>query len=199
MFEAVAPGVTRHIAATAAAVHMPDSRLDMVRLGGLLLNLTPVGKSPWGLQTPLSFTAPVVQVKKVPPGWNIGYRLMFSAPDWMTVGVVAVGAGDSYPYALKFRADVLVRGQRCRVIGMGLDQSIIDLTNVPAAEDGDEALLIGVCEDGTLSAEDLADAAGTSYGELLSRIPSRIPRLYFENGLVTQIDSPTEMTELLTC
>jgi len=198
MLDSAVPGITRHIAATAATVGMPESRLDMVRLGGLLFGLTGVGELPWGLQQTLVFKAPLVQVKTVPPGWNIGYGLRFEAPDWMKVGVIAAGAGDSYPYALRFKADVLVRGRRCRVVGMALDQSIIDLTTVPAVQEGEDAVLIGECMGAKVGAEELAQAAGTSFGELLSRIPPRIPRLYLENDLVTSIESPVEVAELVT-
>lgn len=199
MLDARLPGLTRHIAATAATLGMPESRLDMVRLGGLLFGLTSVGELPWGLRKPLAFKAPLVQVKTVPPGWNVGYRLMFRAPDRMKVGVIAAGAGDGYPYALRFKADVLVRGIRCRVVGMGLDQCMIDLTNVSTAQEGEDTVLIGECNGATLNAEQLAEAAGTTFGELLSRISSRIPRLYLENGFVASIESPTEVRELVTC
>jgi alanine racemase len=192
------PGVTQHIAATAALVGMQESWLDMVRPGGLLFGLTGLGEVPWGCAPALTFKAPIVQVKTVPPGWNIGYRLVYSAPDWLTIGVIAAGAGDSYPYSLKLKADVLVCGKRCRVLGMALDQCMIDLSPVPEAECGDEAVLVGESGGSTMSVEELARVAGTSFGEILSRVPGRIPRLYLENGHVSLIESLTDMSTTLT-
>jgi alanine racemase len=214
VLDRVVPGITRHIAATAATIGMPESRLDMVRPGGLLLGLTGVGENPWGVEPAMSFRAPLVQVKTVPPGWNVGYRLTYTAPDRQRIGTVAAGAGDSYPYALKLKADVLVRGRRCRVLGMALDQLMIDLSGVPGASTGDEAVLIGTSGStsegasgdasgdasggASIGAEELGRIAGTSYGEILSRIPARIPRLYIEHGRVSLIESQTDMRDLLT-
>jgi alanine racemase len=72
---------------------------------------------------------------------------------------------------------------------MALDQSMIDLTNVPEAAVGDEAVIIGTSGDDYIRPEELARIAGTSYGEILSRIPPRIPRFYFERGQLSFVDT----------
>jgi alanine racemase len=193
-----APSAVRHMAASAATVVMPKAWLDMVRPGGLLLGLAGAEQTPPGFRAALTLRAPVIQVKMVPPGWNVGYGLNYAAEDHMRIGIVAIGAGDSYPYALRGKASVLVRGHRCGVLGMALDQLMVDFSAVPDAEPGDEAVLIGTDGSQTVSPQELADIAGTSYGEILSRIPARVPRLYIEGGHVTLVDSLTELADTLT-
>ncbi|MDP2858103.1 MAG: alanine racemase [Bacillota bacterium] len=192
------PGTTRHIAASAATVGMREAWLDMVRPGGLLLGMAGLGEEPSGFKTALTLRAPVVHVKTVPAGWNVGYGLTYAAPDRQRIGIVAVGAGDSYPYALRGKSFVLVRGRRCRVVGMSLDQLMVDFSGVPDAVPGDEAVVIGSCGEESVSPKDLARLAGTSYGEILSRIPARVPRLYIENGYVSLVDSLTDLADAIT-
>lgn len=183
------PGVTCHIAASSGTVGMPEAWLDMIRVGGLIYGLSNVGEVPWGLQPALRWIAPLIQVKTVPAGWNVGYGLRYQASEAQRVGIIASGAGDSYPYALQDRASVLVHGHKCRVVGMSLDQSMIDLASVPEAEVGDEAVLIGAAGEAVIRPEELAELAGTSFGELLSRIPPRIPRHYYEHSELLFVDS----------
>ena len=185
----VKPKFIRHIAASSVTTGMPEAWLDMVRISSLLYGLSNAEYVPWGLDTVLTWVAPLLQIKTVPPGWNVGYGLRYAAQDWLRIGVIGVGAGDSFPYALREKATVLVRGRRCRVLGMALDQSMIDLTNVPEAAVGDEAVIIGTSGDDYIRPEELARIAGTSYGEILSRIPPRIPRFYFERGQLSFVDT----------
>jgi alanine racemase len=182
------PAVIRHIAASSGTIGMPEAWLDMIRVGGLLYGLSSLGDVPWGLQPALRWIAPLVQVKTVPAGWNVGYGLRYQATVAQRIGVIASGAGDSYPYALRNKASVLVHGRRCRVIGMSLDQCIVDLSAVPEAEVGGEAVLIGEAGEAEIRPEELAELAGTTFGELLSRIPARIPRHYYESGELRLVD-----------
>ncbi len=184
----VRPDLIAHMAATAGLLTMPEARLDMVRVSSLLYGLSYLNEWPWGLQPVLRWVAPLIQVRTYPEGWNIGYRLLYRATANQRIGTLAVGAGDSFPYALRLKGHVLLRGRRCAILGMSLDQTMLDLTDVPDAATGDEAVLIGRDGNDELKAEELGGMAGTSYGEILSRLPARLPRLYRRNGQVVHSD-----------
>jgi len=172
------PNIICHIAATAGVLCLPESYLDMVRISSLLYGLTYTEYLPWGVKPILRWLAPVIHTRVYPADWNIGYRLLYKTSANQKIGVLAVGAGDSYPYSLRLKADVLLHGKRCRVVGMALDQIMIDLSNAPETEVGDEAILIGAEGKDCITAEELAKIAGSSAAEILSKIPQRIPRCY---------------------
>jgi alanine racemase len=73
---------------------------------------------------------------------------------------------------------MLVRGHRRRVRGrVMMNLTLIDLTHNPLAQRGDEAVLIGSSGDERVSAELLAEAAGTINYEILARLGSHLPRV----------------------
>jgi alanine racemase len=67
-----------------------------------------------------------------------------------------------------------------------MDLTMIDVTEVPGVAEGDETVLIGSQGDDALSAEEVAEAAGTIAYELLCGIGPRVPRYYRDgaNGVV---------------
>jgi alanine racemase len=90
-----------------------------------------------------------------------------------------VGYGDGYKRCLSGKADVLVRGKRARQIGtICMDQMMIDLSNVPDAEVGDDVILIGSQGDEEITADELAEKAGTISYEILLSVSDRVPRFY---------------------
>lgn len=185
---AVQPDIIGHMTATAGTLTMPDARFAMVRISSLLYGLSYLNEWPWGLEPVLRWVAPLIQARSFPEGWNIGYKLLYRTRPGQRIGVLAVGAGDSYPYALRLKGHVLLRGRRCPVVGMSLDQTMIDLTPAPAAQAGEEAVLIGRDGDDEIRAEELGATAETSYGEILARIPARLPRCYFRAGRMVAAD-----------
>jgi len=182
------PEVKCHIAATAGVISLPDSYMDMVRVSSLLYGLSYSQEWPWGIEPALRWITPVIQAKQFPEGWNIGYKLLYKTKANQKIGVLAVGAGDNYPYALRLKSDVLICGKRCKVVGMSLDQTMVDLTPVPDAQEGYEAVLIGKSGEECIRAEELGVIAGTSPADILSKIPSRIPRYYYENEMIAAVD-----------
>jgi alanine racemase len=90
-----------------------------------------------------------------------------------------VGYGDGYKRCLSGKADVLVRGKRARQIGtICMDQMMIDLSNVPDAEVGDDVILIGTQGNEEITADELAVKAGTISYEILLSVSDRVPRFY---------------------
>ena len=170
-----------HASNSAAALHIPEAQFDMVRGGIAMYGCHPAGHTVEGidLHPVLSWHAYITHIKTIPAGEGISYGLKFITPCDMLVGTVAVGYGDGYKRCLSDKADVLVRGKRARQIGtICMDQMMIDLTNIPDAEVGDDVVLLGTQGNETITADELADKAGTISYEILLSVSERVPRVY---------------------
>jgi alanine racemase len=170
-----------HASNSAAALHLPQAQFDMVRGGIAMYGCNPAGHSIGGddLRPVMSWHTYITHIKTIPAGEGISYGLKFVTPCEMHVGTVGVGYGDGYKRCLSGKADVLVRGKRARQIGtICMDQMMIDLTNVPDAEVGDDIVLIGSQGTDAITADELADKAQTISYEILLSISERVPRVY---------------------
>ena len=101
----------RHAANSAAALRLPESRLDAARCGIALYGLSPFGGDPAddGLEPALSWTSELAQVRLLEPGESTGYGRTFVASEPTWIGIVPVG------YADGFRRDLT--GTEVRVAG----------------------------------------------------------------------------------
>ncbi len=169
-------GVTLHAANSAAALRLPEARLDAVRCGIALYGLSPFGTAAGedGLEPVLSWRSEVALTKQLRPGESTGYGRLFtaSAPTW--IGIVPVGYADGFRRALT-GTDVVVEGARRRVVGtVSMDALAVQLDGpVPA---GTAVTLVG---DG-VTLEEHARVAGTINYELACGIdasPSRASRV----------------------
>ena len=92
------------------------------------------------------------------------------------VATVPVGYADGYPRTESSRADVLIRGLRCRVAGnVTMDQLVVDCGDLDVRA-GDDVVLLGAQGDERVEAWELADRADTIAYEIVSRIGQRVPR-----------------------
>ena len=170
-----------HAANSAAALHLPETQFDMVRGGIAMYGCHPAGHAVSGvdLRPVMSWHTVLTHVKTIPANEGVSYGLKFVSPREMRVGTLAVGYGDGYKRCLSGKADVLVRGKRARQIGtVCMDQMMIDLSGVPDARPGDEVTLLGTQGNETITADELADKAGTISYEILLSISERVPRVY---------------------
>ena len=89
------------------------------------------------------------------------------------------GYGDGYPRLLSNRMEVLLRGRRCPVVGrICMDMCMIDLTDLPQVQEGDEVEVYGPHN----SVNDAAHLAGTISYELTCAVSKRVPRIYYKDG-----------------
>jgi alanine racemase len=161
--------LVRHAANSAAALRIPESRLDAARCGIALYGLSPFGADPRddGLEPVLRWASHLAQVKRLAPGETTGYGRRFVAETETWVGIVPVG------YADGFRRDmtgtgVVVEGERRHVVGVvSMDALAVELPGQLAV--GTPVTLIG---DGVL-AEEHAAAADTINYEIVCKIDSR--------------------------
>ena len=180
LFLAVAQGypVVRHAANSAALLNLPEATLDMVRTGLALYGVAPGADD---LTPVLSFKSRVAHVKSVAAGRTISYGQTFIAPAPLRIATVAAGYADGFDRRLSNQAEVLIAGQRCRVVGrVTMDQIMVDVTSLPTVHCGDEVVFIGRQGAASISATEVADRQGTIAWEVLCGIPktTRVPRLY---------------------
>ncbi|MGC2407365.1 MAG: alanine racemase [Candidatus Cybelea sp.] len=182
------PAPVRHIAASAAAMLWPQTRLDMVRFGIALYGLNPspqtreaMAGAPLDLRPALSYYSQVVAERIIAAGASVGYGGGFHAPREMRIGVVPAGYADGVPRALSNRGAFLVDGARCPIVGrVAMNMTEIDLTLAPRAHVGSTVTLIGRDGDATITADDWAIWADTINYEIVTRLPSELPRAYVE-------------------
>jgi len=170
-----------HASNSAAALHIPEAQFDMVRGGIAMYGCHPAGHPVNGidLRPVMSWHACLTHIKTIPAGEGVSYGLKFVTSCDMRVGTVAVGYGDGYKRCLSGKAEVLLRGTRVRQIGtICMDQMMIDLTNVPDAAVGDDVVLLGRQGNDAITADELAEMAGTISYEILLSISERVPRVY---------------------
>jgi len=184
-----------HLANSAAALHRPGSRFDLVRLGLSLFGLDPAATGLGEELAPvLSVRARIVSLRTVPAGARVSYGGRWTAPRPSRIAVVPLGYADGYPWSLTGRAEALVAGERVPVVGaVTMDMTLLDVTDIPGAAVGDEVVLLGRQEGaggrGEITARELAERAGTIPYELLCRLGQRLPRRYFQDGRLEDVVS----------
>ncbi len=137
-----------------------------------------LGRARRDLHPVLSWKTRVVSVRSVATGAVVGYNGTFVATEPMRLALIATGYADGLDRKLGNRFSLLVRGQRAPLVGrISMDQSVIDVTDIPGVATGDEVVLIGQQGAETISAFDHAKAAGTIPWEIFTRIAARVPRI----------------------
>ena len=181
--EALPEGIIRHCCNSAAIHRMPEAALDMVRMGISMYGYPPV-ETTAKLRPLMSWTAEVTFVKTLDKGDRVSYGCTFAADRPMQLATISCGYGDGYHRAAGPQAEVLIRGQRAKVVGrVCMDQMMADVTEIPGVCAGDTVTLMGGDGDECISAEDIARWAGTISYEVLLAATCRVPREWL-NGCV---------------
>ena len=180
----------RHVANSAAALSLPESRLDLVRLGITLSGHYPSAQVPTtvALHPAVAFKARLARVYKLPTGASVGYGRTFVSQRAMRAAVVPVGYADGLPRSHSNRGKVLIRGQRVPLVGrVSMDQCVVDVTELPEARPGDEVVLFGRQGAAEIDLHEFATWGDTIAHEALCRIGPRVPRCYLAGGQIRRI------------
>lgn len=172
------------IANSAAICRIKESHLDMVRPGIMLYGYHPSrhSESEAQLRPALSLRAKVMYFKVILAGSSVGYGRTWVAPGNCRAVTIPIGYGDGYMRALSNKSEVLIRGKRYRTVGtVCMDQTVVCLGD-GESYNGDEVILIGSQGQETITADDLAQLAGTISYEVLTSISDRVPRFYINGG-----------------
>lgn len=172
----------RHIANSPGTLTLPETHFDLVRPGIAMYGISPspeIGTpEEFGLRPVMRLSASLALVKHAPGGHGVSYGHHYVTPGETTLGLVPVGYGDGIPRHASGTGPVLVGGKLRTVAGrIAMDQFVVDLGGDEPAV-GSEAVLFGPGDGGEPTAEDWAQAAGTIAYEIVTRIGSRVPRVY---------------------
>jgi len=165
----------KHILNTAGIVRFPEAQYDMVRLGLGLYGFCPLPEVQQELQSVITLSSVITQVKTINKGETVGYNRSFTAEKDMQIAIVPVGYADGYPRELSNGVGaMLVYQKKCPVVGkICMDMTMIDVTG-QEVNIGDEVIIY--------NAENSLDTIGSSIAktpyELLTAISRRVPRIY---------------------
>lgn len=171
------------LANSPGAIAHPESRGNMVRLGGALYGLIddilPRSTPQPQLKPVLSLSSRIAHIREVPAGESLGYGRTFVTKRDSQIALVPIGYADGYPRGLSNRANGYLNGSLVPVVGrISMDWTLFDVTNVAGAAKGDEVFLIGGDRENTIRASDLARELGTIGYEITCGISPRVPRIF---------------------
>jgi len=174
-----------HLANTAATVARPEIWNDMARPGlalyGYNLHCEGPGaeKALLPVHPVLTWKTRVIALRDIAAGASVGYNRNWRASRPTRLAVIPVGYGDGYPRSLSKGGRVIVGDHYAPIAGnISMDLTMIDVTDIPGVELGDEVLLIGRSEHCQVGADELARLAGTIVYEILCGLSPRVPRIY---------------------
>lgn len=179
-----------HCCNSGAAIQYPEFAMDMIRPGVATYGLAPSPElaGVLDLQPMLSLRTTISQIRSFPAGVPVSYGRTYITPAPRTLAVLSIGYADGLNRALSNRVDFLLRGRPVPVVGrICMDMCMVDITDVPEAEVGDTATIIGRCCEREIRVDALADALGTIPYEILCGISKRIPRIYLDGKKQTEI------------
>lgn len=181
MYEPIAAALgyrpLRHIANTGGIARFPEYHFDMVRLG---IGLYGVGSGDLQeqLQVVNTLKATISQIKEVPPGDTVGYNRNGPVTQPSRIATISIGYADGLlRLAGNGRYSVLVHGLRAPTIGnVCMDMTMVDVTRIPAAREGDEVVVFGEQP----PVQELAACLQTIPYEVFTNIAERVKRVYWQ-------------------
>jgi len=192
----VGPTVLRHMACSAAALTWPHSRMDLVRVGIAQYGFWPSEetriqffvqngsredvftnfKDP--LKRILRWKTRVMDIKNVSPGEFVSYGSSYLAKRPQRMATIPVGYYHGFPRSLSNYGHVLIRGKKAPVVGLvNMHITIVDITDIPGVQTGDEVVIIGRQKHGEISVTSFSEQTSMLNYEVLVRLPADIPRV----------------------
>ena len=169
-----------HVLQSAGTLAFNEAPHEIVRAGLMLYGISPFPEFQKILRPALTWKTRIALIRDMPAGHGISYGRTFITPKEMRVATLSAGYADGYPRHISNRgAAMLVRGQRCPLLGrVTMDLMMIDVSHIAEAAVGDEVVLMGRQGEEEISVTELADLADTITWEIITRIGSRVRRVY---------------------
>jgi len=174
-----------HAANTASIINYPESHYNLVRTGIGMYGYEPKysTKKGLGLEPVLNWHTKIVYLKEIGLGCSVSYGRTYIAEGPRKVATLPVGYGDGYSRLLSNKGWVIIRGRKAPIIGnICMDQMLVDVTDIPDVQIGDDVVLIGHQGNESIYADDIAKLYGTISYEVVTNINKRVPRIY--GGLI---------------
>ena len=172
-----------HAANSAAILDLPSTYFDAVRPGLILHGVYPsdeVSRS-IPLKPALSLKTRVIHLKNVGSGESISYNRRYTTSVPTQIATLSIGYADGYRTSLRNLGEALIRGIRAPVVGtICMDKIMCDVGHIPDAEIGDEVVLIGKQGDDEITADEVAQKAGTISYDIFCGLGRRVERIYID-------------------
>jgi alanine racemase len=167
----------RHLVNTGGIVRFPEYHFDMVRLGVGLYGVDSSGLQE-KLQVVLTLKATVSQIKELQAGESVGYNRNGVVTRASRIATISIGYADGFlRLAGNGRYSVALHGRRVPTIGnVCMDMTMVDVTDLPQAREGDEVIVFGE----TPPVQELAQALQTIPYEVFTNISERVKRVYWQ-------------------
>lgn len=169
------------LSGSGAILFYPEAAFDAVRPGLILFGLYPSeeSKEKISLTPVMEVKSYIVYLKKVPAGFSVSYNSTFTTTQESLIASLPLGYADGIPRLLSNRGRVIVNGVYAPIIGnVCMDQTMIDVTHVPNVKEYDEVIIMGTQSDKTISADEIAEIAGTISHEIVTGFGLRLPKVY---------------------
>lgn len=170
----------RHMANSAGILNLQESHFNMIRPGLILYGLLPSNEVSYkiNLKPVLSLKTKIIYLKEVEKGQSISYDRTYITTKRTKIGIIPLGYADGYRRDLSNKGEVLVCGRRVPVIGrIRMDQTILNVTNIPEIKIGDEVVVIGQQGKEKITVEEIAKKTNTIPYEIICGLSSRIRRI----------------------
>jgi len=172
-----------HSANSPAILDLPSAYFDAVRPGLILHGVYPsdeVSRS-IPLKPALSLKTRVIHLKNVGHGESISYNRKYTTPAPTKIATLSLGYADGYRTSLRNLGEALIRRIRAPVVGtICMDKIMCDVGHIPDVEIGDEVVLIGKQGDDEITADEVAQKAGTISYEIFCGLGRRVERVYIK-------------------
>ena len=177
-------------AASAAAMLVPESRYNAIRLGISMYGLWPSrGVEAWAKKSPktrkiklkpsLKYKTKLVAIRRIPAGAFVGYGSTFQSPKAMVLGVAPIGYAEGVDRSLSNMGFMLLNGAVVPIVGrVCMNMTILDISKRPKSKLGSEVVFIGRSRNKHITATDIGDWASTINYEITTRIPESVTRIY---------------------
>lgn len=172
-----------HIQSSYGVLNYPELQCDYARIGIALYGVYSKEevKTPIELKPIMAIRSRVALVRKIKKGESVSYGRNFTAKRDTKVAVLPIGYADGLPRNMS-GGQVLIDGKKAPIIGrICMDQLMVDVTDIPDVQKDSVATLIGKDGKEERRAEEVAANAGTITNELLSRLSTRIHRIYVDS------------------
>lgn len=167
----------RHLLNTGGIDRFPQYQFEMVRLGIGLYGIGS-GRMKDALRVVNTLKATISQVKEVSAGETVGYNRNGPVTHASRIATISIGYADGFlRLAGNGRYEVMIHGQKAPTIGnVCMDMTMVDVTGIPEAREGDEVLIFGE----QLPVQELALTLQTIPYEVFTNISARVKRVYWQ-------------------
>lgn len=177
-------GIKRHCSSSGIVEHYPEYNYDYIRVAALVLGLyNPLSSKLYSLLHSCELKTRILQIKTIPAGAPVSYGPTFYTDKETKIGIVPVGFADGLRRSLSNVGTMTVRGKEAPIIGkVCMDFTILDLTAVEDAQEGDEVTVFGKAPLAHNTVNTVAALYPGSVGEVTTALNRRIPRIYYRFG-----------------